>query len=352
MTLIHPFRFHVSLRGSLRVLRETKLYTGIYRACENLRRSETEHGAKWNNLRETHLTYRASETSVCSVSPKNLRAPLRILCGKMAIPALLLFTTSAFTQIPKDFRPGSPIPLGHSHNDYLQQRPLWDALENGFTSIEIDLYTASDSSLRVSHLPFSLNAKPTLDALYLRPLKQWIDQNHGRVYPDTDLVLTLMIDLKGNGAITYPLLKQALLPYRDYITRYEQRALYPGPLRILLSGNRPVELLAADAEQWFSLDAPLGNTYVGQNVRVDRESAPYAAHFKKRGNGSLSEAEHEKLRNFVKQTTDNGHELRFWAAGNNPKRWETLANAGVSTLNADKLLQFREWVLEYIKNKK
>lgn len=297
-------------------------------------------------LRETHFYIPGT---------KKLRAPLRLLsalCGKLAIPVLLLLVIPVFAQVPNNFNIGTPIPLGHSHNDYLQKRPLWDALQNGFTSLEIDVYTAPDSSLRVSHLPFSLQSKPTLDELYLHPLQHWIDQNHGRVYPDTDLVLTLMIDLKGNGAVTYPLLKKALLPYREYITRYQQRALYPGPLRILLSGSKPVELLGAETEQWFSLDGSLGTDYTGKNVRIDRESAPYAAHFKKRGNGTLTPAESEKLQKFVQRTTQQGHELRFWAAGNNPKRWATLANAGVTTLNADKLALFREWVLEYTKNKK
>lgn len=278
--------------------------------------------------------------------------PVRSVPALCISVSLLFLITTLCAQIPAGFQTGTPIPLGHSHNDYLQKRPLWDALQNGFTSIEIDIYTAADSSLRVSHLPLALQSKPTLDELYLRPLKQWIDQNRGRVFADTDLVLTLMIDLKGNGAVTYPLLKKALLPYRDYLTRYRQRALYPGPLRILLSGNRPVDLLAADPEQWFSLDAPLGADYTGKTVRIDRESAPYASHFKKRGNGTLSPEELEKLRTYVKRTTERGHELRFWAAGNNPKRWQTLAQAGVTTLNADKLELFRAWVLEYAKTQK
>lgn len=272
----------------------------------------------------------------------------------ISVSLFFLLSTLPFTQaqIPTGFQPGTPIPLGHSHNDYLQKRPLWDALQNGFSSIEIDIYAAPDSSLRVSHLPFSLQAKPTLDELYLRPLKEWIDRNGGRVYPDTDLVLTLMIDLKGDGAHTYPLLKKALLPYRDYIARYRQRAVYPGPLRILLTGSKPVDLLGAETEQWFSLDGSLGTDYTGKNVRIDRESAPFAAHFKKRGKGTLTAEEREKLRRFVQRTTERGHELRFWAAGNNPKRWQTLAQAGVTVLNADKLPLFRQWVLEYEKNKK
>lgn len=262
--------------------------------------------------------------------------------------ALLFALSTAFAQT----HVGTPIPLGHSHNDYLQKRPLWEALENGFTSIEIDVYAVNDGSLRVSHLPFSLKAKPRLQDLYLAPLQQWIANNNGRVFPDSALPLTLMIDLKGDGNAIYPLLKETFRPYRTLLTRYRNDSILPGPLRVMLSGNRPVSLLAADTEQWFSLDAPLGSDYTGQHVQVSRESAPFAAWFAKRGNGTFTPAERENLQNFVKRCTANGRELRFWAAGNDPDRWEALADAGVSVLNADKLSLFRRWVTDYTAQKK
>lgn len=255
-------------------------------------------------------------------------------------------------QVPTGFTAGKPIPLGHSHNDYTRARPLWEALENGFTSLEIDVYTAGDGTLRVSHLPLALAGKPTLETLYLKPLREWIDKNGGHVYPDTDVVLTLMIDLKGNGNVTYPILKKTLLPYRPYITIYNGRSVQKGPLRLMLSGNRPVDSLAAEKEQWFSLDGALGTDYDGKNVRVDRESAPFAAHFKKTKDGSFSAEERDRLLKFVEQTGNKNRELRFWAAGNNPKRWQALAQAGVTVINADKLELFRQWVMAYMANKK
>lgn len=256
-------------------------------------------------------------------------------------------------QVPAGFTAGAPIPLGHSHNDYTRARPLWEALENGFTSLEIDVYTAGDGTLRVSHLPLALQTKPTLDELYLKPLKEWIDRNNGRVYPGTDVVLTLMIDLKGNGNVTYPLLKKALLPYRPYVILYNNtQIVQKGPLRLMLSGNRPVDSLAAEKEQWFTLDGALGTDYDNKNVRVDRESAPFGAHFKKTKDGNFTAEEKERLSKFVKQTGEKKRELRFWAAGNNPKRWQALAQAGVTTLNADKLQLFREWVMGYMASKR
>jgi glycerophosphoryl diester phosphodiesterase len=248
-------------------------------------------------------------------------------------------------QIPKGFSVGKPIPYGHSHNDYIQMKPLWEALSYGFSSIEIDVYTAGDGTLHVSHIPFALLQKPTLEKLYLQPLKEWIDKNGGRVFPDTDVTLTLMIDLKGNGSLTYPILKNTLAPYREYITIYQQgKLVQKGPLRLMLSGNRPMNLLSADEEQFFCIDGSLGAEYSESKVNVGRESAPFGAYFNKKTSGKLSEKEITKLKDLVKKTTPKGHEIRFWAAGNNIKRWQALKDAGVTTINADKLKQFNQWI--------
>ena len=42
-----------------------------------------------------------------------------------------------------------PYPA-HAHNDYMHERPLFDALENGFRSIEADVFAQGDS-LYVAH---------------------------------------------------------------------------------------------------------------------------------------------------------------------------------------------------------
>lgn len=256
---------------------------------------------------------------------------------------LLAFACSA--QIPKGFKIGKPIPLGHSHNDYIQERPLWEALENGFTSIEIDIYTASDNTLHVSHVPFALLQKPTLEKLYLAPLKEWIDKNNGQVFPDTNITLTLMIDLKGNGSLTYPILKETLEKYKDYLTVYNSGKLVKqGPLRIMFSGSRPMSILNRETEQLFCIDGSLGGDYSESSVFVGRESAPYGAYFKKRNNGKLSEKEAADLKRLVEKTTARNREIRFWAAGNNLKRWQTLKIAGVTVINVDKLKTFNRWI--------
>ena len=62
-----------------------------------------------------------------------------------------------------------PIAHGHAHNDYLHEKPLFDALINGFTSIEVDIFLYK-KQLVVSHTAKQLDTKKTLEELYLRPI--------------------------------------------------------------------------------------------------------------------------------------------------------------------------------------
>ena len=73
------------------------------------------------------------------------------------------------------------LPSAHAHNDYDHRRPLQDALDRGFNSVEADVWLI-DGELRVAH--DLADAKPgrTLESLYLKPLADRVRENHGQVY--------------------------------------------------------------------------------------------------------------------------------------------------------------------------
>lgn len=60
----------------------------------------------------------------------------------------------------------TPLIRGHAHNDYEHTRPLYDALEHGFTSVEVDVYLVNNQLL-VAHDPTQLQPDRTLQSLYL-----------------------------------------------------------------------------------------------------------------------------------------------------------------------------------------
>ncbi len=69
----------------------------------------------------------------------------------------------------------------HSHNDYRNSRPLLDALEVKFKSIEADVFSIGDS-LFVAHDSTQIKQGRTLRTLYLDPLKEIISKNGGGIY--------------------------------------------------------------------------------------------------------------------------------------------------------------------------
>ena len=78
---------------------------------------------------------------------------------------------------------GSVVPLihTHAHNDYEHKRPLFDALDHGFCSVEADVFLERDQLL-VGHTTQDLQPERTLEKLYLDPLRERVRANNGRVY--------------------------------------------------------------------------------------------------------------------------------------------------------------------------
>ena len=75
---------------------------------------------------------------------------------------------------------GQPIhPNAHAHNDYEHTRPLFDALDQGFRSVEVDIHRVGDR-LYVGHNRPVVNDNHTLQHLYLDPLDSLARSDEGR----------------------------------------------------------------------------------------------------------------------------------------------------------------------------
>src|SRR4051794_7241519 len=75
-----------------------------------------------------------------------------------------------------------PLLNAHAHNDYAHPRPLFDALDQGFTSVEADVFPV-DGELLVGHNRRDLKPDRTLETLYLAPLADRVEKNSGHVFP-------------------------------------------------------------------------------------------------------------------------------------------------------------------------
>lgn len=237
---------------------------------------------------------------------------------------------------------------GHAHNDYEHQTPLFSALENGFTSIEVDVYLI-ENELYVSHdYPKTLNPNLTLEKLYLKPLKDHIDKNRGAVYRNYSGPFYLMIDFKTSAQPTYKKLKEILSNYLTIISTLRNGVESEAPVTIFISGNRPVNEIIADNPKLVLLD---GRPYeLDSNIPASIMpivSIDYNEVLSWKGEGEVSNDDKTNLTTLIQKTHAQNKKLRLWAAPDNDAVWRFLLDNGVDLINTDHLKQFRAFALKY-----
>src|SRR5262249_39001852 len=110
----------------------------------------------------------------------------------------------------------APLPRAHAHNDYEHPRPLFDALEHGFCSVEADIWLSTKGDeLFVAHTPFGIKPDRTLRKLYLDPLRERI-KSIGAVHKNAPHVF-LLIDIKTDSKTTTTKLLAVLADYVDVL---------------------------------------------------------------------------------------------------------------------------------------
>lgn len=268
------------------------------------------------------------------------------------IYATLTADAQTITQTPAATLAG-PVPLlrAHSHNDYQHARPLYDALEQGFVSVEADIYLVVDE-LYVAHDGSNLQSDRTLRSLYLDPLRERIRQNGGSVY-SSGIQLTLLIDIKSKAEPTYEILREILKDYKDILTTFGPNdELAKGPILVIISGNRPRDLMEREAVRYAAYDGRLDDLGSGvPSAFIPLISANWSMHFNWNGNGPMPEEERQKLIAIVEEAHLSGQRVRFWDTQDYPSAareavWQELIAAGVDMINTDDLVGLRQYLLE------
>jgi hypothetical protein len=236
----------------------------------------------------------------------------------------------------------TPLPKAHAHNDYEHERPLFDALANGFTSVEADIFMIKDELYVAHNKPVSLKKERTLTALYLKPLDSIANANGGEILPGYSGTFYLMIDFKNDAEGTYAKLIEQLQPYRHLLKTKTQN----GPLTIFISGERPMTSIFNDPDNIISLDGRPND--LGQGIAVDKMPV-VSTSFKSlgfwNGNGDIPLDIQLKIRQLSDAAHKEGKKLRLWATPDNPASWQVLLNNGVDLLNADNLTELKTFLL-------
>ena len=232
----------------------------------------------------------------------------------------------------------APLANAFAHNDYCHQHPLFDALENGYTNIEADVFLENDE-LIIAHVnPFFRSGK-TLESLYLQPLATRVAQNNGRVYKDYAEPVILMIDIKTGAGNTYKAIEQVLEKYKFMLTSYDHGVVHNGAITVVLSGHKPYKLLKSQDTRLAFIDEDLQKTTRDTSaVNVyTMSSCKYSKLLTWSGVGLIPVNQHQRLCYYVTMAHRFGKKVRLWASPENSIVWNELLKCGVDLINTDKL---------------
>ena len=264
-------------------------------------------------------------------SRTGLSALLSILCGTV----ICLGPATA---------PAQPTPLihAHAHNDYEHQRPLLDALDQGFCSVEADIYLV-DGQLLVAHDRDKVKSDRTLQALYLDPLRERVKKNGGRVFRNGP-EFSLLIDLKSSWQTIYPALRAVLTNYPDMLTTFRDREKRTNAVMIVISGSRDRTMFDGETTRYAAFDGELTDLDANPSpLFAPWISARWGGSFSWRGDGPMPDAEKQKLDAIVNRAHEQGRRVRFWGAPDNSNSWQALRAANVDLINTDDLAGLRKF---------
>jgi hypothetical protein len=258
--------------------------------------------------------------------------------------ALLAISALALTLGAAEPKPPTPLPQAHAHNDYEHARPLLDALDHGFCSVEADVWLVN-GQLLVAHDLKDAKPERTLQALYLDPLRSRVMQNGGAVYRGGP-ACTLLVDVKSDATNTYVVLREVLRGYDRMLTRFSPDRTATNAVTAIISGNRARDLMASETDRLAAYDGRLVDLDGTDSAHlIPLISDNWAQHFRWRGDGPMPDVERMKLKQLVDRTHQQGRRLRLWATPDTTAMWAELRRAGVDLINADNLAGLQEFLL-------
>lgn len=221
---------------------------------------------------------------------------------------------------------------GHSHNDYLQRMPFWEAFHSGMGSIEADVFLSGDRLL-VGHDRSQLSGARTLGKLYLEPIADLFSSLGGKLDSTGERRLQLVIDIKQDHRLVIPRLLEELKSYGDVF----DPVLNPRAVRIVLSGDMPAKERFGDYPGLLSFDGRPSVEYAaGQLERIGMISASMEDYTVWNGKGTPTPSDLGKLKAVVDRAHALGKPFRFWATKDTPNSWKELEHIGADWIGTDR----------------
>ncbi|RYY34495.1 MAG: hypothetical protein EOP46_13245 [Sphingobacteriaceae bacterium] len=258
----------------------------------------------------------------------------------LQVTLLFILATASLPCFPQNI----PLQNAFAHNDYWHKHPLHDALQNGYTHIEADIFLRNKKLVVAHFFPF-FKKNRTLEKLYLEPLYNMINQQ-GQVFKGYNTPITLMIDIKSGANDTYKALKPILEKYKSMLSSYEDGRVHYRMVTIVLSGHKPYDMIKNEQYRFAFIDEDLRK--IGRDDAMTEvypmASCRYSSLLNWKGKGEMPADERIRLLNYVSKAHSMGKKVRLWASPENKQVWEQLLNCGVDLINTDELVALKNFL--------
>ncbi len=229
----------------------------------------------------------------------------------------------------------------HSHNDYMQARPLDEALENGFNSIEVDVFPVN-GELLVAHSTNDIKPEKTIQSMYLDKLSTRAKANRGEIYPGSKLTFWVLVDVKTKG-------EEAYMNFKTILDHYPELKASEGnsKVRFVISGDRAIASIAADKGKWAGIDGRFDDLGKGYSFeQMPWISGSWNGFFPYKGESEFPFAHRVKLDSMIKAIHAEHRLVRFWGAPDTELIWSLHWKAGVDLVNTDHISKLKDWILK------
>lgn len=225
-----------------------------------------------------------------------------------------------------------PPVLIHSHNDYAQRVPFFQAYAQQVSSIEADVFL-HDGQLLVGHDVEDLRADMTFEALYVEPIVTLFARNGGRAFRDSDQTLQLMVELKSE---TDPTLRAVAALLGRWPEVFDPE-VNPAAVRVAVTGRVPAPEAFDRYPRFLGFDGAWDADYTPEQLeRIALISTNFRDFSQWNGKGTIIPAEKERLEQVIDRAHEQGKPVRFWNAPEGTTVYYTFYDMGIDYINTDK----------------
>lgn len=242
---------------------------------------------------------------------------------------ILSFAVLSCNKPSKDYT----VADAHSHNDYKNSIPFYRAYNDGFGSMEADVF-AVNGQLLVAHEESEITPARSLKLMYTDRLIQKLKQ-------DTARRLRLLIEIKKDYTITLPLVLDELKPLSEYFS-YPG---HPGRLSVVMTGAVPPGAIMLNYPAWLSFDVDHLDGFTKQQLtKIGLVSVPFKKYSQWNGSGEIDQSDVKRLDGIIDSAHAAGKKIRFYGDPDTKTCWTTLIRLDADVIGTDHIDELADFL--------